>query len=210
MRIVKFQMLFAAALFMSFFTAPTVRAVTLSINIGTINFGTGIPDPIAPIGTGTLTGGFDFDTDTREASNVAFLANGTAGGHDGLYDTPSPSIISSTNLRVFKGSGPSTSVLSLNFSSLAPFFLEFIAPLDPLFGESQIGASNVVLGTCSPLSGFPCGIILVDNNTGTLATQAGPGVFVTPLPAALPLFGTGLAVMGFIGWRRKCKASLAV
>ena len=24
-----------------------------------------------------------------------------------------------------------------------------------------------------------------------------------PLPAALPLFGTGLAVMGFIGWRRK-------
>lgn len=28
-----------------------------------------------------------------------------------------------------------------------------------------------------------------------------------PLPAALPLFGTGLAVMGFIGWRRKRKAT---
>ena len=28
-----------------------------------------------------------------------------------------------------------------------------------------------------------------------------------PLPAALPLFGTGLAVMGFIGWRRKRKAA---
>ena len=27
-----------------------------------------------------------------------------------------------------------------------------------------------------------------------------------PLPAALPLYGTGLAVMGFIGWRRKRKA----
>jgi len=26
-----------------------------------------------------------------------------------------------------------------------------------------------------------------------------------PLPAALPLFGTGLALMGFIGWRRKRK-----
>lgn len=26
-----------------------------------------------------------------------------------------------------------------------------------------------------------------------------------PIPAALPLFGTGLAVMGFLGWRRKRK-----
>jgi len=28
---------------------------------------------------------------------------------------------------------------------------------------------------------------------------------VVPLPAALPLYGAGLAVMGFIGWRRKRK-----
>ena len=31
-----------------------------------------------------------------------------------------------------------------------------------------------------------------------------------PLPAAFPLFGTGLAVLGFIGWRRKRKAAAAV
>lgn len=31
-------------------------------------------------------------------------------------------------------------------------------------------------------------------------------VSVVPLPAALPLFGSGLAFMGFIGWRRKRKA----
>ena len=30
---------------------------------------------------------------------------------------------------------------------------------------------------------------------------------VIPLPAALPLYGTGLAVMGLIGWRRKRKAA---
>jgi len=30
-------------------------------------------------------------------------------------------------------------------------------------------------------------------------------ISVVPLPAALPLFGTGLAIMGFIGWRRKQK-----
>ena len=31
-------------------------------------------------------------------------------------------------------------------------------------------------------------------------------VAVIPLPAALPLYGTGLAVMGFLGWRRKRQA----
>ncbi len=30
---------------------------------------------------------------------------------------------------------------------------------------------------------------------------------VVPLPAALPLYGTGLAIMGFIGWRRKRKTA---
>ncbi len=32
-------------------------------------------------------------------------------------------------------------------------------------------------------------------------------VAVIPLPAALPLYGTGLAVMGFMGWRRKRRAA---
>lgn len=32
-------------------------------------------------------------------------------------------------------------------------------------------------------------------------------VSAVPVPAALPLFGTGLAVLGFIGWRRKRKAA---
>ncbi len=31
-----------------------------------------------------------------------------------------------------------------------------------------------------------------------------------PLPAALPLYGTGLAVMGFLGWRRKRKAAAGI
>lgn len=32
-------------------------------------------------------------------------------------------------------------------------------------------------------------------------------VSAVPVPAALPLFGTGLAIMGFMGWRRKRKAA---
>jgi len=49
----------------------------------------------------------------------------------------------------------------------------------------------------NPVSWFP--------GTGTLTVQA------TPIPAALPLFASGLGVIGLLGWRRKKKrATLAV
>jgi hypothetical protein len=32
-------------------------------------------------------------------------------------------------------------------------------------------------------------------------------VVTTPLPAALPLFATGLGALGLLGWRRKRKAA---
>jgi hypothetical protein len=35
------------------------------------------------------------------------------------------------------------------------------------------------------------------------------GPAVTPLPAALPLFATGLGIMGLLGWRRKLKTTSA-
>ena len=38
--------------------------------------------------------------------------------------------------------------------------------------------------------------------TATFWQESGP-VSEVPVPAALPLFGTGLGIMGFIGWRRK-------
>jgi len=37
----------------------------------------------------------------------------------------------------------------------------------------------------------------------------GDDVTAIPLPAAFPLYGTGLAVMGFIGWRKRRKAQAA-
>ncbi len=35
-----------------------------------------------------------------------------------------------------------------------------------------------------------------------------PVLSVVPLPASLPLFGSGLAALGFIGWRRKKKTDI--
>ncbi len=42
---------------------------------------------------------------------------------------------------------------------------------------------------------------------GSISSADGDWNLVIPLPAALPLYGTGLAVMGLIGWRRKRKAA---
>lgn len=68
-------------------------------------------------------------------------------------------------------------------------FIQFV----PMF-FGWIGAPGEVLHTVTlnqPGSG-----ILLDNFSG----------FVVPLPAALPLFGTGLGILGFLGWRRRRKA----
>ena len=40
-------------------------------------------------------------------------------------------------------------------------------------------------------------------------TASIPTVSTTPLPAALPLFATGLGGLGFLSWRRKKKAQAA-
>jgi hypothetical protein len=48
------------------------------------------------------------------------------------------------------------------------------------------------------------GIFLDDLYYGQSATKS-----VTPLPAALPLFATGLGLLGLLGWRRKRKQAAA-
>jgi len=46
-----------------------------------------------------------------------------------------------------------------------------------------------------------------DGNSLLAATSIDVNVGVVPLPAALPLYGTGLALMGFVGWRRRKAAT---
>jgi hypothetical protein len=49
-------------------------------------------------------------------------------------------------------------------------------------------------------------------NTGftNISAQAADLSIVTPLPAALPLFATGLGALGLLGWRRKKKKAAAL
>jgi hypothetical protein len=62
------------------------------------------------------------------------------------------------------------------------------------------------------------GAVTMDTNTigGGCGVGTGEGsnglngVIVTPLPAALPLFATGLGALGLLGWRRKRKNAAAL
>ena len=54
------------------------------------------------------------------------------------------------------------------------------------------------------ISPLDTGIIVDDFRAYDVAR--GPRATVMPLPSALPLFGTGLGILGFLGWRRRRKA----
>ena len=92
-----------------------------------------------------------------------------------------------------------------------------LAPLDGLTVREFLGDMNTLLsGGTSIVSIADLGLIVQDvNNSFSFGTpdqfaqdhlDAPPIVGQTPLPAALPLFATGLGAMGLFGWRRKRKA----
>jgi hypothetical protein len=62
-------------------------------------------------------------------------------------------------------------------------------------GNSTLDISTIIAGTN----------ILSSNLELTLTAPEGLSVSTTPLPAALPLFGAGLGVIGLLGWRKKRK-----
>jgi hypothetical protein len=96
--------------------------------------------------------------------------------------------------------GPSEINMHLNGSDSFIIFEAHFS--DPVGSFSGSGPYAALLGTecafptgpatCNPSDGY--------SFTGTLTADP------TPLPAALPLFATGIGGLGLLGWRRKRKA----
>lgn len=98
-----------------------------------------------------------------------------------------------------------------------------------------IGTQSVLLGTCSPYgtqsmcfwpsqySNYPSDLpgpypsaVFYANQQGQYSLEAAAytqenwtAASATPLPAALPLFATGLGALGLLGWRKERKALAA-
>jgi hypothetical protein len=132
------------------------------------------------LGTDTLTGEFVFDP----SQNAFSLPNITVTGplDPGVYQSFIASS-SSPPLELQEQSGPN--VLFLAFGNPANGFI-------PLTGDTLITTVGL---TISPG---------VADDVGAVTGSANP----TPLPAALPLFGTALGGLGLLGWRRKWKAQV--
>lgn len=78
--------------------------------------------------------------------------------------------------------------------------LFFSVPLDTLLGIP--GGIDALLSSSIQAGALDPNHDLLPNDfiTGAVVNQ-------TPLPAALPLFATGLGALGLLGWRRKKKAA---
>ncbi|HEY6021844.1 MAG TPA: VPLPA-CTERM sorting domain-containing protein, partial [Candidatus Paceibacterota bacterium] len=140
----------------------------------------------------------------------------------GFFGTSSISI---DGLSVFFSS---PSLVTFSFNSSITSFGIFIAGLGTISpgsttfsiansnGFSSVLFSNYSGTTTSFDSSLFAGLIsdLPFTSVTLAGTQIGDGVFLdnlsyglTPLPAALPLFTTGLSALAVLGWRRKRKAA---
>jgi hypothetical protein len=49
--------------------------------------------------------------------------------------------------------------------------------------------------------------LLADDIAGAVHIYGAPTTGVVPIPAALPLFGSAITIIGFVGWRKRKKAA---
>jgi hypothetical protein len=74
------------------------------------------------------------------------------------------------------------------------------------------GCSASVAAAMTAITTVALTFTLPSGATGIQVAWTSPYTYVSPvpMPAALPLFATGLGVLGLLGWRRKRKAAAAI
>lgn len=170
------------AMFTCLFVAPA-KAVTLTYDL-TFSGGEGgslVLDNLSSAPTGTYTG----------AALTTFLSNSFVSLDAGLFN----------NQQFNVGSAQSADITKLVFSSTGAL--------------TDIGASITISSPADTLIYQTSGLNYLFENPHGHSLESGiysvsAPVSTTPLPDALPLFATGLGLIGMLGWWRKRKGASAI
>jgi hypothetical protein len=133
---------------------------------------------------GSLSGSFAYDSGAY--SNVNITATG------GIFDGDNFDLLGSSSTTQLNADSANGDSLTLAFASSLPTN----GGSDGVTGDQLIQANTEVS-------------VLV-NDAGSVQAPAVALPPTTPLPAALPLFATGLSALGLLGWRRKRKAAASL
>lgn len=154
--------------------------------------------------------------------NIALSDGGTLNGFFGIYSDSGFINGNPFNLNTAGGTTNFSQNYNATINALDPnsVTVQFVAP-NPAYSSSLTlvfqysllvpNANNPIIGGIGGPS-FECeGYSCTEADTryvgaGFASSLGGGSAGETPLPAALPLFASGLGAMGFVSWRRKRKA----
>ena len=154
---------------------------------------------LASLGTlGSFSASYDLFRGSGPAGTAPYwltYLNDPNGGYVGVISSGGPDLNGSSQIHVFCDNASPSCTNSYSGDTLAT--LDSIAYESTTFGLLTVYESGVEIG--------------VWNNNGIISAQADIqsitiNTATTPLPAALPLFASGLGALGLLGWRRKRKA----
>jgi len=154
-----------------------------------------------------VDGGTDIAAGTRVDSHMIFLNSGP-GNNTALIEHGAGG---NQNAASFTFDGMILGVMSDGPGALEAASSSFLgAPGTTYPGSFNARGleGNAFPGTTNDWYSFALSTI----NLGMRVTEPGDWIRVVtvsavPVPAALPLFGTGLGILGFLGWRRRRKAA---
>ena len=161
------------------FALGIVASVDQQISISELSFSATSTDPYNALAFGWAAGSYNYGTGYM----------GVLKGADGILGTADD---------VFITSGPSTQLVDAIFGrGSGNSFDAYCTSCSLADQQAALNASAAYPGTPFQFTG-----------TYSIEGVSGSGTFnvsPTPLPAALPLFVTGLGALGLLGWRRKRK-----